>query len=49
MRDRIRLVKLYEDMFKVLLTSYIHVKDALKSDQSVVPAGYGDRNVAVIF
>lgn len=26
----------------------IHVKDALKSDQSVVPAGYGDGNVAVI-
>ena len=28
--------------------AYIHVKDALKSDQSVVPAGYGDGNVAVI-
>lgn len=27
--------------------AYIHVKDALKSDQSVVPAGYGDGNVAV--
>ena len=27
---------------------YIHVKDALKADQSVVPAGYGDGNVAAI-
>ncbi len=28
--------------------AYIHVKDALKADQSVVPAGYGDGNVALI-
>lgn len=28
--------------------AYIHVKDAQKTDGSVVPAGYGDGNVAVI-
>ena len=28
--------------------AYIHVKDALKVDQSVVPAGYGDGNVEAI-
>ena len=28
--------------------SYIHVKDALQNDGSVVPAGMGDGNVAVI-
>ena len=27
---------------------YIHVKDALKSDRQVVPAGYGDGNVETI-
>ena len=35
------------EIVKVLYCLY-PCKDALKSDQSVVPAGYGDGNVAVI-